>query len=163
MLEVLKRYDQQITTTNFKVGLMLSFLVTVIWGLTLHVKSVPTPVGVFTCKYIVIIGSVIITITLALSAILNLFRAVSPNTDNPNDLKSLIFFGDVSKYSKGNDYYEEITKANMESLTQDLAIQTHTLSVIVTEKFRLIRIATNLIKFGVIPLALCSLIFILTV
>lgn len=161
MLDVLKRYDHYIATTNFKVGLMLSFLVTVIWGLTLHVKSVPVPTGGITCTYNIIIGSVITTIVISLIAIIHLLRAVSPNTNSPNHTKSLIFFGDVSAYKTGTDYYDDIMETDPDKLANDLAIQTHTVAKIVSEKFRIIKLASNIIKFGVIPLVLCSLTLIL--
>ena len=163
MLDVLKRYDHYIATTNFKVGLMLSFLVTVIWGLTLHVKNVPVPVGEIPCAHRLIIGTVVITIVLSLLAIIHLFRAVSPNTDSPKNSKSLIFFGDVSTYETGVDYYDVIIETDTDKLAIDLAIQTHTLARIVSEKFRVIKLASNIIKFGVVPFALCSLVLILTV
>lgn len=162
MLDVLKRYDHYIATTNFKVGLMLSFLVTVIWGLTLHVKSVPVPTGEMACTYNIIISSVITTILISLIAIIHLLRAVSPNTNSPKHTKSLIFFGDVSAYETGTDYYDDIMETDSENLASDLAIQVHTVAKIVSEKFRIIKLASNIVKFGVIPLVLCSLSLILT-
>jgi len=161
MLDVMKRYDNYIATTNFKVGLMLSFLVTVIWGLTLHVKSVPVPTVGMTCTYNIIIGSVVTTIVISLIAIIHLLRAVSPNTSSPKHTKSLIFFGDVSAYEEGTDYYDEIMDTDTEKLANDLAVQTHAVAKIVSEKFRIIKLASNTIIFGVIPLVLCSLTLIL--
>lgn len=161
MLDVLKRYDHYIATTNFKVGLMLSFLVTVIWGLTLHFKSLSVPTGESLCTYYLIIGSVITTIIISLIAIINLFRAVSPNTNSPNHTKSLIFFGDVSTYETGADYCDDIMEADKDKLAKDIALQTHAVAKIVSEKFRIIKLASNIVKFGVIPFVFCSLVLIL--
>ena len=51
LFEVLKRYDHYIGTTNFKIGLIVSFLAAIILGLTLRIIVLPFPEDGVLCIY----------------------------------------------------------------------------------------------------------------
>lgn len=162
MMDVIKRYDHYIATTNFKVGLMISFLATVILGLTIRVMMI-SPEVTSNCISKIILMIVITTIILAIVAISQLIRVVFPNTNNGDVTDSLIFFGDVSNCDNGaTGYYDKINDSDEEIRAKDLASQTYIVAGVVKEKFRVLKIASNLTMFGVLPLLAISLVLILT-
>lgn len=154
LFDIIKRYDHYIGTTNFKVGLMLSFLVTVILGLAIRamtVEKLPTSN--------LIITIITLTIISALFAIIQLFRAVFPNTNTISETKSLIFFGDVASAKNGaNGYYKKVMAATDEQITKDIATQAFVVAEIVNEKFRILKIAVNTIYCAVLPLLTITLV-----
>ncbi len=160
LFEIIKRYDQQLASTNFKVGLLLSFLVAVIVGLTLRLTSFSVVFANATSAYFVMLTAVYGTIVFAVIAIYHLIRAVTPNASTPKHRTSLLFFGDVAKHETGEDYYRSLSNCSSNSLVKDLACQTHTLAGIVSEKFRLIKLASTIIKLGVLPLMAVSVILV---
>tara|TARA_R110001583_G_scaffold193090_1_gene360703 strand:+ start:15217 stop:15735 length:519 start_codon:yes stop_codon:yes gene_type:complete len=162
MMDVIKRYDHYIATTNFKVGLMISFLATVILGLTVRVMMIPVEVP-SDCLSKVILLTVITTIIFSIIAISQLVRVVYSNTGNDGITDSLIFFGDVSNCENGaTGYYDKIISSDEETRAKDLASQTYVVAGIVKEKFRVLKIASNLTMYCVLPLLAVSLVLILT-
>jgi len=163
LMDVIKRYDHYIGTTNFKVGLMMSFLVTIILGLTVMVMKLPSPHIEKSCVFNIIIAVSIATIITALIGIYQLFNAAFPNISSPANSKSLIFFGDVCNSENGAEgYLNQVLNSSMKELAKDIATQTFTVAEIVSEKFRILRLAVNIIKWGVMPLLALSLILIIT-
>ncbi|NVK25760.1 MAG: hypothetical protein HWE10_12600 [Gammaproteobacteria bacterium] len=162
MMDVIKRYDHYIATTNFKVGLMVSFLATVILGLTIRVMMVPVE-ATSDCLSKVVLLTVITTIIFSIIAVSQLVRVVFPNTSNDGITDSLIFFGDVSNCENGaTGYYNKIDSSDEASRAKDLASQTYIVAGIIKEKFRVLKIASNLTMYCVLPLLAVSLVLILT-
>ncbi len=162
LFDVIKRYDHYIGTTNFKVGLMMSFLGTIILGLTVRIMLLTPTQNGLSCLGDFAIMTSIITILFSLFAAIQLFRVVFPNTKNDCDIDSLIFFGDVSSCKNGSDgYYEKIKNATDEDLIKDIAVQTYNVAGVVTEKFRVLKIAVNTIMFFVVPFLAVSLILLI--
>lgn len=162
LFDVIKRYDHYIGTTNFKVGLMMSFIATIVLGLTIRLISLEIIQD--SCNYILFLTVFfgVTTILLSLLAAINLFRAVFPNTNNTSDTKSLIFFGDVASCDNGaSGYFEEVKGANEALLLEDLSTQTYNVAQIVNEKFRVLKIAVNIIIYGVIPLLAITLLLLI--
>lgn len=162
LFDVIKRYDHYVATTNFKVGLMMSFVGAIVLGLTIRVMSI-NPVG-SGCNYLyysVLLFSAL-TIILSLSAAINLLRAVFPNTKTHDGDKSLIFFGDVATCENGVDgYQDKVGAASTERLLEDLSKQTFIIAEIISEKFRILKIATGIIIYGVVPLLAISLLLLI--
>ena len=159
LFDVIKRYDHYIGTTNFKVGLMMSFMATIILGLTLRVMSLEVILKSCNYTYYFSILFTIATIVSSLIVVINLFRAVFPNITNDSSEKSLIFFGDVETCQGGSEgYLQNIKDADLDFLLKDLATQTFSVAGVVSEKFRLLKIAVNITVWGVIPLLATTLI-----
>lgn len=158
LFDVIKRYDHYVATTNFKVGLMMSFVGAIVFGLTIRVMSLnPSESGCNYSYYSALLFSAL-TIILSLSAAINLLRAVFPNTKTHTGDKSLIFFGDVAICENGVDgYKEKIEKASSENLLSDLSKQTFIVAEIINEKFRVLKIAVKIIIYGVVPLLAITL------
>lgn len=158
ILDVIKRYDHYIATTNFKVGLMMSFLGAIVLGLTIRIMSI-TPVQ-SECNYLyyAVLFFSALTIICSLLAAINLLRAVFPNTKTYDGDKSLIFFGDVASCEDGvNGYKKKVEKATPKNLLDDLSKQTFIIAEIINEKFRILKISVRIIIYGVIPFLATSL------
>lgn len=162
LFDVIKRYDHYVATTNFKVGLMMSFVGAVVLGLTIRVISLnPAESGCNYSYYSALMSSAL-TIIIALSAAINLLRSVFPNTKTHCGDKSLIFFGDVATCENGIDgYKEKIEKSSPENLLSDLSKQTFIVAEIVNEKFRVLKISVRIIIYGVIPFLAISLLLLI--
>ena len=162
LFNTLKRYDHYIGTSNFKVGLMMSFLATIILGLSIRIillNSVQTAPG-----YIYYAGIIfaVITILCSLYVVTQLFRVVFPNTKNESTNRSLIFFGDVSNCNNGaKEYFTSISNVKTENIVEDLATQTYSVAGIIDEKFKLLKFAVNIICYTVVPFLAITLILLI--
>jgi len=141
---------------------MMSFLGTIILGLTVRIILLTPAQSGLSCLGNVAILTSITTIILSLFAAIQLFRVVFPNTKNNCSDDSLIFFGDVSSCENGSDgYFEKVKNATDDDLIKDIAVQTYNVAGVVTEKFRVLKIAVNTIIFFVVPLLAVSLILLI--
>jgi hypothetical protein len=158
LLDIIKRYDHYVATTNFKVGLMMSFVGAILLGLTIRVMSItPSSSG---CNYLYFAAIFFSTLTIfcSLLAVINLLRAVFPVTKTHDGEKSLIFFGDVANCENGIEgYTEKVGAASPEQLLEDLSKQTFIVAEIINEKFRILKISVRIIIYGVVPLLTVSL------
>ena len=153
LFDVLRRYDHYIGTTNFKIGLMMSFLAAIVLGLTLRIIILPPPKDDVFCFYSLSILFSISTILLSLVSAGMLLRAVYPESKNTENSSSLIYFGDVAQTKGGKTaYFEGITNATDHDLLSDLAFQTHAVAEVVNEKFKKLKLSVNVITYGVVPL-----------
>ncbi|WP_201617585.1 Pycsar system effector family protein [Psychrobacter urativorans] len=158
LFEVLKRYDHYIATTNFKVGLMMSFIGAIIFGLTVRVISIQSTQAGCSLVYSFAVTFSLLTIIFSLAAAVNLLRVVFPNTGTHTDGTSLIFFGDVANSKSGADGYKSnIERADSGNLLNDLSKQTFLVAEVVNEKFRVLKISVNIIIYAVIPLLFISI------
>lgn len=162
LFDVIKRYDHYVATTNFKVGLMMSFIGAIVLGLTIRVMSLNAAQEGCNYIYYSAIFASFSTILCSLGAAINLLRVVFPNTKTHKGEKSLIFFGDVASCENGVDgYSQKIKEATLESLLEDLSKQTFTVAEVTNEKFRVLKIAVRTIVWGVIPLLTVSILLLI--
>lgn len=163
LLEVLKRYDHYIATTNFKVGLLMSFLGAIILGLTIRIMLLAHEVIEFNCVITLAIIFSTLTILFSLYASTLLLRTVFPDTTNKNNNKdSIVFFGDVSsQFNSPKEYFETVKVSSSTDLLKDLATQTHNVACVTDEKFKILKKAVNTIRLLVIPILAFSLILLI--
>lgn len=76
LFDVMKQCDHYITTTNFKIGLMLSFIGAIVLELTIRVMSLDLIQDHCISLYYMIVLLSSLTIILSLVAAINLLRAV---------------------------------------------------------------------------------------
>lgn len=158
LLDVLKRYDHYVATTNFKVGLMMSFLGAIVLGLTIRVLLLDPVQGEIGCIRYATIIAVSLTIASALYAAIQLLRAVFPNTKNDNGADSLIFFGAVVTENKNHEeYYKKVLSTEQGEILKDLSTQTYNMAGVVNHKFKVLKIVVNTMIFVTIPLLAVSL------
>lgn len=150
--DVLKRYDQHITTTNFKVALLMSFLGVVTFGLLSRLFDVDPPKAEDACLHMLLQIFTSVTVLISLYTAFTLLRVVFPNTSSDSRYRSLIFFGDVASFENGAEgYLKKVKAATKKSLNRDLATQTYEVAKIVSKKFSLLQHAVTVLKFGVMP------------
>lgn len=159
LFDVIKRYDHYVATTNFKVGLMMSFVGAIVLGVFIQIIAL-TPSG--NIIYCLAVQLSVFTIITSLIVAIHLLRVVFPNTKSHDLGKSLIFFGDVSKATDGPDgYVKLVEKATTKEVLEDLSKQTFVMAEIVNEKFRLLKLSVRMLMYGVIPLLGASLLLII--
>ncbi|AHI30190.1 Pycsar system effector family protein [Marinobacter similis] len=162
LFDVIKRYDHYIGTTNFKVGLLMSFIAAIILGLSIRIMlTEPSGSG---CNYLYYLASAssLFTILLSILTAVNLLRVVFPKTKTDKNYKSMIFFGDVLATDNGADgYFKKIKEATSEQIIEDLSKQTFMVAEIVSEKFRVLKIAVNIAIYGVVPMLAVSLLLLI--
>ena len=158
ILEIIKRYDTYIGTTNVKSALLLSFLAAVIFGLFSQVANVLQRAPGLSILKIVTLGVSALTFVISMITALILLRVIFPRTEGEKTDPSLLFFSDVAAHSDGAPgYADNLRSASYSRLTRDAATQAYQLAKILQQKFRLLRIAVNLMTYVVLPLILLSL------
>ena len=164
LFDVIKRYDHYIGTTNFKVALMLSFLATVVIGLSFRFTTIEPCVSTTSYILIALYTSAILTIILSMITAYFLIRVVFPNTKNIIAGSSLVFFGDVSKVEGGAEgYLKKIKKKTYDDLLTDLATQTHQVATVTAMKFETLKLASQILSYGVLPFLTLSMILIILI
>lgn len=162
LFDIIKRYDHYIGTTNFKVGLLMSFIAAIILGLSIRI--ILTDPSDSDCKFLYNVASAlsVLTILLSIFTAVNLLRVVFPNTKTDKSYKSLIFFGDVlATDNEADGYAKKIREATPEEILEDLSKQTFIIAEIVNEKFRVLKIAVNIAVYGVVPMLTISLLLLI--
>lgn len=146
--DIIRRYDHYIGTTNFKIGLLLSFIVSVLAAIILRAAGfLSVSNGLSNTATL----ATVICVLTVIAAAIYLIRAVSPNVETAN-YRSYIFFGDVAKWDGGEqEYYSFFSAESDDNLLKDICFQTHSVAKVANEKFRLIGVATKVIMYGVIP------------
>lgn len=163
LFDVIKRYDHYIATTNFKVGLLMSFAGAIVLGLTIRIVLLGSPESSCDHLYYAAVFSSLLTISLSLAAIISLLRVVFPNTTTCANYKSIVFFGDVFATPNGAEgYAKNVEEATPEELLKDLSKQTYVIAGVVNEKFRLLKIAVKIFIYGVIPALAVSILLLIS-
>lgn len=159
LLEIIKRYDHYIGTTNFKAGLLLSFLATVVVGLSLRIVTLKEEPSCDMIGLKIISVLTILTLIFSFVAAFQLFRATFPSTTSPSGNKSVIHFGDVAEHNGGFEgYYKTIESITSEEICKDIATQAYVLACIAQKKFKLLQSAIRIIKFALLPLLALTII-----
>src|SRR5690625_2558943 len=143
LLELLKRYDHYIATTNVKAGLLLSFLSMVIFGVVLRLSTNNYTNNVLTNLFFI---SAILLLVSCLFVIRKLLHVVLPNTLSGRQSNSLVFFGDIAKLKCSKHYLEKLDSSTMKGLKDDLAKQVYFVAKVTDSKFTTLSKASNCIK-----------------
>lgn len=147
-LEVLKRIDAYIGTTNTKCTIIMSYCAAAIAFIFVFLRELDpdkasvalmVAIGVFT----------VLTLASAMCCLVLATLTIFPVTySNPTSHrgKSLIFYGDISGLDGGAlGYVKKIKETSDEEFLDDLNGQIHTLSIIATEKFSRIKVLAALL------------------
>lgn len=158
LFDIIKRYDHYIATTNFKVGLMMSFVSAIIIGLSVQVISIGSKLCQHKLLYYTTIIFCLLTIFFALVSVFRLLKVIFPNTKTYIAKTSLIFYGDVAQINGGcHGFKKSIDSMSTQEFLKDLSEQTFILACITDEKFRFIKAAARLIMYTVLPLLFVSI------
>lgn len=162
LFDVIKRYDHYIATSNFKIGLLMSFLVVILVGVILKIYGaygVTTGCEFSRIAFLLVVLGVVVT---DFVAVIYVLKAVFPNTSSDKNYVSLIFFGDVATFDGGAaSFYEEIVRADESRLLKDISYQVYSVAYITSQKFKDIQIAINWIRWGMLPMLFCLIVIML--
>lgn len=162
LLDVIKRYDTYITSTNAKASLIIAFNSLIIGTVLLKFGDItnlyPTP----SIQTVAKIFLVFITVSTLLSLFF-VFGVVYPFFGNASEDKlqssSLIYFGSVSEMSH-IEYFESFSSASLEQLLKDLSAQAIILASGLKQKMTKMRSSINAIT-STLVLILMMVLFLL--
>ena len=152
---ILGRIDQYIGTTNSKAALLLAFNTFILGGFTLKADEY---LKAFEASYGWSSAAIILLALLGVTCLVSLwitFSVVQPYL-NPSkgfsDYHSNIYFGDIARAQDGRSYAKSLQDAKAETLSEDLARQTHVLADSAQCKFYRLRRATRIAVFIQCPI-----------
>lgn len=150
ILEIIKRYDLYITSTNFKVALHLTFLTAIFAALLVFVFKLNESYGsdslIGTLNFLTFM---ILILTLWSASFF--LRSVKPKLDNHSAPLSVLFFDDVSKFASAEKYRVEFLGRTEDAILKDLSDQAYALAQVLQYKMYNISKGANLIQFLIIP------------
>ncbi|WP_250517892.1 Pycsar system effector family protein [Caballeronia sp. INDeC2] len=155
LLEIIKRYDSYINSSNSKIAIILSYCMAYIGGLGFKLVDVSDKRAHDAWWWgllLVSLASVGVTLWAARYAYLALHPQL-PSGRASHEGPSAIFFGDVARHPGGRDgYAASLGAMTDEEVVKDLSHQAHTLAGIAAHKFSLLGQATSFIVHFQIPL-----------
>ena len=165
LIEIIKRFDLYINSSNSKIAIILSYCMAYIGGLGFKLVDISDK-RVHDLAWwgllCVALASVVVTLCAARYAYLALNPQV-PSGRAPHEAPSVVFFGDVTAHPGGRDGYAmAIGGLTDEQIVQDLASQAHTLAGIANSKFALLGKATKCIVHAQIPMFALVLVLLVT-
>lgn len=152
LLDVIRRYDTYIVSTNAKASLIIAFNSLVMGAILLRFGDIIAFYSSPGMK--VTVGFLLVVISAStLLSLFFVFRVVYPFLGNVTDEKdqkpSLIFFGSVAKMST-KEYMENISKASLYQLIDDLSSQATILASGLNEKMLKMRRSISAILFTMV-------------
>lgn len=151
LFEVLKRIDTYLVSTNQKLAIIVSYCAAVLGWLSLNVGKISSLVStgwlnsfVLALLFIIIVSS---CICLLLTAKI-IFPINTSSVERAVD-DSLVFYGDIASAKGGSGgYHGKASSISSEELIKDLSQQIFSVSKILGDKFRSIKIVVLVLIFS---------------
>jgi hypothetical protein len=152
IMDVLKRYDNYIISTNAKASLIIAFNSLILGIILLKFSNIISFYSSPSAK--VVVGFLLVlTSASSLLSLLFIFLVVYPyfgsKSDEGKQKKSLIYFGSVSEMG-GQGYFENLNKVTFEELIADLSGQASILASALKSKMLKMRRSIEAITFSLI-------------
>lgn len=161
LLEIIKRYDGYIGTTNAKIAVILSYSMAYVGGIAFKIIDLSAKRNHEWMWWLALIlagASVATTLYAAYRA----YEALNPQTPSgraQHENPSIIFFGDVAGLSGGRDgYVTRIKEITDTEIVEDLARQVHVLAGIVSKKMGILNRSIHVLVKAQLPLSLLTII-----
>ena len=142
-IEILKRYDSYLNSTNTKASLLLAFCAALIAMIAYNSSRIismsSNPLYVICCSFLIVT-----TISLILISSIYSINSIFPNVKT-NNKKSLISFVDVCNYH-ADEYSDALFLTSDKEFLLDLCGQSNVLAKIANQKFELLAKAVDLLK-----------------
>lgn len=152
LLDVIKRYDNYIISTNAKASLIIAFNSLILGTVILKFGDIISFYGSLRIREVVGFLLVIMSASSLLSLFF-VFNVVYPylgsTADDKKQRTSLIYFGSVSKMS-GQEYLDCLENGTIEELTADLAEQAIILAEGLNKKMLKMRRSIEAITFSLV-------------
>jgi hypothetical protein len=154
LLEIIKRYDTYINSSNSKIAIILSYCMAYIGGLGFKLVDVSDK-RVHDLAWWGLLLAALISVAVTLWSARYAYLALQPQVPSGRGVHegpSAIFFGDVAKHPGGRDGYATALKGmSDEDVVKDLSGQAHALAGIASRKYALLTSATNFLVRAQIP------------
>lgn len=154
LIEIIKRFDLYINSTNTKIAIILSYCTVCFIGIGIRFATSfhkESPQWYFYATFIVfiILTSYIIKIA---------YNTLYPDTNpghSEREKQSIFFFSDVASFDGGRDAYKEkIFQITAEEIVDDLSGQAFILANIANDKFKMLQKIIKWVVLGHLPLVL---------
>ena len=161
LIEIIKRYDSYIGSSNAKIAVILSYSMAYIGGVAFKIIDLSAKRS-HDCTWwlAIVISSASVLVTLY--AMYLAYRALNPQTPPgraPHEQPSVIFFGDVANLVGGRDgYFQRIKEISDTEIVEDLARQAHVLAGIVSNKMAILNQSIDVLAKTQLPLCLLTII-----
>lgn len=155
LLEIIKRIDSYIASTNTKCTIIMSYCAAVIGITSLLIARISPKID--SPAFMVLISicaiSILISSTYCIYKSIMIIFPVTFSSIKSQTGDSIFFFGDISMQADGEDgYRKKINSVTEKEIIEDLSGQIFTISTIASKKFSQIKIlSTVLIIFNVVP------------
>ena len=152
LLDIIKRYDTYIVSTNAKASLIIAFNSLIMGAVILKFGDI---IGFYSTPNMkILVGFLLVTITgSTLLSLFFVFGVVYPFFGNTSEDKkqntSLIYFGSVSEMSN-IEYMDKISNTTLEQFASDLSTQATILARGLKEKMQKMRNSINAITFSIV-------------
>jgi hypothetical protein len=151
LLEVLKRIDSYVMSTNAKCAIIISYAAAVIAWVSVNLNKLvsdaqsPPLLILITIGIVGVIGSSIICLWMAVKVIL----PITTSSVEKDVGESVIFYGDIASTQKGAGGYEnKVMSLASDTFLQDLSQQVFTLAKIANIKFEILKRLTLVLLYG---------------
>ncbi|MGL6176330.1 MAG: Pycsar system effector family protein [Vibrionaceae bacterium] len=161
LIEIIKRYDSYIASSNTKIAVVMSYSMAYIGGIAFKIIELSTKRNHDYAWWLAIaIGAASILVTLC--AIYFAYSALTPQTPPgraPHEQPSIIFFGDVASLVGGRDgYLRKIKEISDTEVVEDLARQAYVLASIISNKMAILNLSISVLAKGQLPLFLFTIV-----
>lgn len=159
LLDIIKRYDTYIVSTNAKASLIIAFNSLVLGTALLKFVDI---IGFYSTPNLkAFVGFILLVITAStLLSLFFVFKVVYPFFGNTSDNKlqksSLLYFGTVSNMS-ADEYMAEISKVSLDQIIEDLSAQATILAGGLQGKMLKMRHSINAITLTLILILMLAL------
>jgi len=159
LLEIIKRYDTYIVSTNSKASLIIAFNSLVLGTVLLKFGDI---IGFYSATNMkAFVGFTLLLVTAStLLSLFFVFQVVYPffgtTSDNKKQKSSLIYFGSVSNMST-DEYLEKITNSSLTQIIEDLSAQTTILAGGLQDKMLKMRYSIRAITLNMLLILLLAL------
>jgi hypothetical protein len=166
LIEIIKRFDAYINSSNSKIAIILSYCMAYIGGLGFKLVDLSQKQQPHNIKWWLVLVVALASILVTLWAARFAYLALNPQVQAGRALHetpSVVFFGDVTSHPGGrNGYAETISKLTTEQVVEDLAFQAYALAGITNSKFVFLGKATKSLVHLQLPTFALTLILLIT-
>lgn len=152
--KIIGRFDFYIGSTNSKAAVIVAFNTFIMTGIVFKWADVGTLFAGYP-KIISIINLLLfftgVVSAISLWFVINAIHPFLKSPEHPMEYNSVIFFEHVARHTDPKDYLNQLGGMDSQSIVDDLGKQTHVLAKGLTQKFKTMKIATNIILFIQIP------------
>ena len=152
IIDVIKRYDNYIMSTNAKASLIIAFNSLILGTVLLKFGDI---ISFYNSPgFRILVGFLLVLISISsLFSLFFVFRVVYPyfgsKIDDDNQKSSLVYFGSVSKIS-GKEYLDHLEICSIQELIKDLAIQATIIARGLNSKMLMMRHSIRAITFSLV-------------